>query len=350
MANPSSSHHERAERDREREREHRHRSERHHHHRTISSTTLLLVLSLVLAVLAVMLSLPASSSASAKAAAGAEDPAASGLWGYLTPKRSQALVARESSVAGREAEVARREAELLVGAPGGVLPAQQSPIVCPVCPTATVVDFAPAQTIIKEVVKEADLAPPGWWKETNARAEEILDRELRIGDREREITRREESVNRREHDASRREAWIMEQLVLINNDGASLEEEVFYEPAVSKRKLKELPPMVIAETETKTIIQYETLPASTVTVPPPANTRFAAFPTPEVFSSSYTTQIPRTTAITVEEDFIREPLRAEEVEEYEVEEYEDDDVRAVTLRRNARPNRRPPPNSRGWLW
>lgn len=241
MANPSSSHHER-DREREREREHRHRSERHHHHRTISSTTLLLVLSLVLAVLAVMLSLPASSSASAKAA-GAEDPATSGLWGYLTPKRSQALVARESSVAGREAEVARREAELLVGAPGGVLPAQQSPIVCPICPTATIVDFAPAQTIIKEVVKEADLAPPGWWKDANARAEEILDRELRVSEREREITRREESVNRREHDSSRREAWIMEQLVLINNDGASLEEEVFYEPAGGKRKLK-VPPVV----------------------------------------------------------------------------------------------------------
>ncbi|KAG1891026.1 hypothetical protein F4604DRAFT_1703901 [Suillus subluteus] len=353
MANPSSSHHERdREREREREREHRHRSERHHHHRTISSTTLLLVLSLVLAVLAVMLSLPASSSTKAAAggAGGAEDPAASGLWGYLTPKRSQALVARESSVAGREAEVARREAELLVGAPGGVLPVQQSPVVCPVCPTATVVDFAPAQTIIKEVVKEADLAPPGWWKEANARAEEILDRELRVSEREREITRREESVNRREHDSSRREAWIMEQLVLINNDGASLEEEVFYEPAGGKRKLKELSPMIIAETETKTIIQYETLPASTVTVPPPANTRFAAFPTPEVFSSFYTTQIPRTTAITVEEDIIREPLLAEEVDEYEVEEFEDEDVRAVTLRRNARPNRRPPPNSRGWLW
>ncbi|KAG2078312.1 hypothetical protein BDR04DRAFT_1088107 [Suillus decipiens] len=244
MANPSSSHHER-EREREREREHRHRSERHHHHRTISSTTLLLVLSLVLAVLAVMLSLPASSGTKAAAAAGggAEDPAASGLWGYLTPKRSQALVARESSVAGREAEVARREAELLVGAPGGVLPAQQTPIVCPICPTATVVDFAPAQTIIKEVVKEADLAPPGWWKEANARAEEILDRELRVSEREREITRREESVNRREHDSSRREAWIMEQLVLINNDGAALEEEVFYEPAVSKRKMK-VPPVV----------------------------------------------------------------------------------------------------------
>jgi hypothetical protein len=214
-----------------------------------------------------MLSLPASSgaktaaTAAAAAGGGAEDPAASGLWGYLTPKRSQALVARESSVAGREAEVARREAELLVGAPGGVLPVQQTPVVCPVCPTATIVDFAPAQTIIKEVVKEADLAPPGWWKEANARAEEILDRELRVSEREREITRREESVNRREHDSSRREAWIMEQLVyvhlflvvielltkllysLINNDGASLEEEVFYEPAGGKRKLK-VPPIV----------------------------------------------------------------------------------------------------------
>lgn len=213
MANPSSSHHDRdRERERERgEREHRHRSERHHHHRTISSTTLLLVLSLVLAVLAVMLSLPASGSASAK---GAEDPASSGLWGYLTPKRSQVLVARESSVAMREAEVARREAELLVGAPGGVLPTQ-SPVACPVCPTATVVDFPPVHTIIKEVVKEADLAPPGWWKEANTRAEDILDRELRVGEREREITRREESINRREHDASRREAWIMEQLVYV---------------------------------------------------------------------------------------------------------------------------------------
>jgi hypothetical protein len=259
MANPSSSHHDRdRERERsEREREHRHRSERHHHHRTISSTTLLLVLSLVLAVLAVMLSLPASGSASAK---GAEDPAASGLWGYLTPKRSQALVAREGSVAAREAEVARREAELLVGAPGGVLPTQ-SPVACPICPTPTFIDI-PVQTIIKEVVKEADLAPPGWWKEANTRAEDILDRELRVGEREREITRREESINRREHDASRREAWIMEQLVyvpssqlivvwlltkwfcsLINNDGATLEEEVFYEPAGGKRKLK-VPPLV----------------------------------------------------------------------------------------------------------
>ncbi|KAL4074422.1 hypothetical protein V8B97DRAFT_1688332 [Scleroderma yunnanense] len=225
MAVPSSSHHDRdREREREREREHRHRSERHHHHRTISSTTLLLVLSLVLAVLAIMLSLPATSGGAAAVAG--KDEAATGIWGYLNPKRSQVLVTRERDVAMREAEVARREAELLVGAPGGVLPS------CPPCPAQTVVDIPPAQTIIKEVIKEQELAPPGWWKEASGRAEEILDRELRVSEREREITRREESVNRREHDASRREAWIMEQLV------ASVEEEVYYEQPGPKRKLK----------------------------------------------------------------------------------------------------------------
>lgn len=207
MAVPSSSHHDR---DREREREHRHRSERHHHHRTISSTTLLLVLSLVLAVLAVMLSLPATSGSGVTGVG--KDETATGIWGYLNPKRSQFLVTRERDVAMREAEVARREAELLVGAPGGVLPTQ-TPVVCPICPSQPIVEIPPAQTIIKEVVKEQELVPPGWWKEANLRAEEILDRELRIADREREITRREENINRREHDASRREAWIMEQLV-----------------------------------------------------------------------------------------------------------------------------------------
>ncbi|KII90389.1 hypothetical protein PLICRDRAFT_682938 [Plicaturopsis crispa FD-325 SS-3] len=104
MANPSSSHH-------DRNHERRHRSERersssHHHHRTISSTTLLLVLSLILAVLAVMLSLPSQT-------AGAVGPngegKADGLLGYLTPKRTQAPIARETQVAIREAEVARRE-------------------------------------------------------------------------------------------------------------------------------------------------------------------------------------------------------------------------------------------------
>ncbi len=198
MAQPSSSH--RGERqhrsDRERDRSHR-------HHRTISSTTLLLVLSLVLAVLAVMLSLPSGSASSGEG---------SSMLSYLSPKRTQALIARESAVAVREAEVARREAEILVGAPGGVIPAQPSPISCPTYQPSTVTETlsAPTQTIIKEIVKEDSLAPAGW---AGPRAEELLDRELRIAEREREISKREENVNRREHDASRRESWIMEQLM-----------------------------------------------------------------------------------------------------------------------------------------
>lgn len=99
---------------------------------------------------------------------------------------------------------------------------------------------APAQTIIKEIVKEESLTPPGW---TGNRAEEILDRELRITERERDISKREESVNRREHDASRRESWIMEQLIALGNDNPqTVEEEYIYEPG-SKRKVKVPPPL-----------------------------------------------------------------------------------------------------------
>ena len=206
MAQPSSSH-------RERERSER-SSSRHHHHRTISSTTLLLVLSLVLAVLAVMLSLP-SHQASGTAANG-EQSKDGGFWGIISPKRTQALLARESNVAVREAEVARREAEILAGAPGGVIAPTPTPLVCPPCPTVfeKVTEAPlPIQTVIKEVVKEESLTPPGWWDQARIRAEDILDRELKIAEREREISRREEAVNRREHDASRRESWIMEQLV-----------------------------------------------------------------------------------------------------------------------------------------
>jgi len=112
---------------------------------------------------------------------------------------------------------------------------------------------------------------------------------------------------------------------------------------------RELPPIIVAETETRTIIQYETLPPLTVTVPPPANTRRAAFPTPEGVSPSFSTAIPRTTAITFEEEIIKEPLRVDEIEEYEVEEYEEDDA-PVPVRRNVKPGRRPPPPRSGWLW
>jgi len=71
---------------------------------------------------------------------------------------------------------------------------------------------APAATIIKEIVKEDSLTPPGW---TGPRSEELLERELKIAERERDISKREENVNRREHDAARRESWIMEQLMYV---------------------------------------------------------------------------------------------------------------------------------------
>ncbi len=172
------------------------------------------MLSLVLAVLAVMLSLPSHQTASTAAPDAASGEAAKneGFWGIITPKRTQALLARESNIAVREAEVARREAELLAGAPGGVV---APPPVCAPCPTIVdrYTEPPPIQTVIKEVVKEESLTPPGWWDQARIRAEDILDRELKIAEREREISRREEAVNRREHDASRRENWIMEQLV-----------------------------------------------------------------------------------------------------------------------------------------
>lgn len=230
MAQPSSSHH--GERHHRSDRE---RSSSHRHQRTISSTTLLLVLSLVLAVLAVMLSLPSGTGTTPGEGGG------SSVLGYLSPKRTQALIARESAVAVREAEVARREAELLAGAPGGVIPATPSPILCPACQPTTMTEIvaAPAQTIIKEIVKEDSLMAPGW----TPRAEELLDRELKIAEREREISKREENVNRREHDASRRESWIMEQLIALGNDNPqTVEEEYIYEPAGAKRKTKVPPP------------------------------------------------------------------------------------------------------------
>ena len=187
----------------------------HHHHRTISSTTLLLVLSLILAVLAVMLSMPSTQTA------GNPDGVASGVWGYLSPKRSQALVAREHSVAVREAEVARREAEILAGSPGGVMPLSCPPVPSqssapPTSPQIFV--EPPIQTVIKEVVKEVEaLGPPSWWKDAGVRVEDLLEREARISDREKDVGRREENIGRRETDASRRETWIMEQLMSVSS-------------------------------------------------------------------------------------------------------------------------------------
>lgn len=51
-----------------------------------------------------------------------------------------------------------------------------------------------------------------------------------------------------------------------------------------------------------------------------------------------------------EEEIVKEPLKIEEIEEYEVDEYEEEGA-PVTVRRNVKPARRPPPpRSGGWLW
>ncbi|KZP01174.1 hypothetical protein CALVIDRAFT_532789 [Calocera viscosa TUFC12733] len=223
----------------------RDRTSTHHHHRTISSTTLLLILSLVLAVLAVMLSIPNRSSGNVL---NPESPG-SGLWGYLTPRRSQVLVARESQVALREAEVARREAELLAGQPGGLTIASCEP--CPACaPLAAPPPAPPLQTIIQEITREVESIPspappavPGWWKEVEGRLETLFDRELKVGDREKDVGRREEQVNRREHDAGRRETWIMEQLLNLGNQPHDVEtEEVIYETRKAPKPKVSMPP------------------------------------------------------------------------------------------------------------
>ncbi|GJJ12351.1 hypothetical protein Clacol_006592 [Clathrus columnatus] len=305
MAQPSSSHH-------------RERTS-HHHHRTISSTTLLLVLSLILAVLAVMLSLPSSSQNSGNTEAGGS----SGVWGYLSPKRSQALVAREHNVAVREAEVARREAELLAGAPGGVVMPQCSPAPSASPSTsgiATEVFIAPPpiHTVIKEVVREVDAAgPPGWWKDAGIRVEELMDREARVSDREKEVGKREEAIGRRETDVSRRETWIMEQLIALGNE-QTIEEEVVYD--TPRRKVKELPPLIETITQViPPITHIETL-TETVTVPPAANTRVAARPAPEehVLKGPVVGDVKPTTAIEIVKETISvppPPILAEEVEE-----------------------------------
>lgn len=270
-----------------------------------------------------MLSMPSSQSSANPA-----DPTSTGILNYLSPKRSQQLVAREAAVTLREAEVARREAELLAGAPGGIVPSP-SPILCPPCAQATTVEtiVAPVQTVIKEVVREDALTPPGW---TSPRIDEILDRELKVAERERDISRREESLNRREHDASRRESWIMEQLIALGNDEPAVEEEYVYEPSGRRKaKYQELPPLIVSETqyETETMIVTQ---IQTVTVPPPANTRFAASPAPQRAESS-TGSAPRTTAVEV----ITEEVEIEEEEE------EDDEPTTVRVVR-PRPTRKVP--------
>lgn len=296
----------------------------------------------------------AAAAAGAAAAATEKDAANSGLLAYLSPKRTQQLIARESAIALREAECARREAEMLAGAPGGVISPPPAPVICPLCPSMTVETVQlPAQTIIKEIVTEDSLTPPGW---TGPRTEELLERELRIAERERDIGRREESINRREHDASRREGWIMEQLVSLGNDNPErYEEDYVYEQPVKRTKprieeeyIYEQPPPVVKRTKSKyrevpvvkevveEIIEPEVRTVvQTVTVPAPANTERVARPTPMVASPVTSTEaIPKTTAVEI---ITEEVVEDDDYEEY----YEDERV----VKRPTRPSggsRRPP--------
>jgi len=227
MANPSSSHH------RERERE------RHHHHRTISSTTLLLVLSLILAVLAVMLSLPSNRHHPAAVIPSmAPEPSPTGenssaFWNYLSPKRSQELVAREHDIAIREAEVAKREAELFSATPTAA-PTPNTISACVPCQTIYTAAAPVTETVINEVVHSLGGPRPP----VDLRMDDVMAREERVSEREKQVGQREEVIGRRETDASRRENWIMEQLIALGNDPAPVAvetEEFVYDPAKSRK-------------------------------------------------------------------------------------------------------------------
>lgn len=101
-------------------------------------------------------------------------------------------------------------------------------------------------------------------------------------------------------------------------------------------QFQELPPLIVSETsfetETLTVTQVQT-----VTVPAPANTRLAAFPTPEVMSSLPTTaSSPRTTAVDIVTDEDVDPSS------------DGDGPKTVTVVRGARPTRRPARWFGGW--
>jgi len=87
---------------------------------------------------------------------------------------------------------------------------------------------------------------------------------------------------------------------------------------------QEIPPAVFTEIETATRtvtqvhIETQFVPNETVNIPPPANTRRVAKPTPSPYSSSYSTTLPKTTSVEVliehEEAVVREepPIEVEE--------------------------------------
>ncbi|KAJ1308801.1 hypothetical protein OPQ81_004491 [Rhizoctonia solani] len=200
-------------------------------------------------------------------------PEPTGFWSHLSPKRGKDLVHRESLVAMREADLARREAEMLAAPPPAVA------VSCPPAPIQTVIDAytftvthtlepilpppmpVETATVVKEVeVVREQLEPPPWYRPSNPRFDEILDREAKVAERERDIAMREDIVGRRESDAGRREGWIMEQLLQLQHEpnGPVMDDEYVYEVPPLRRKLKEVE-VVEVPAEPVTSHIYETV-------------------------------------------------------------------------------------------
>jgi len=164
-----------------------------------------------------MLSLPNSQSSSGTPG----DPATQGVWNYLSPKRSQVLLARESNIAVREAEVARREAEILAGcsrrcyqpacsAPNDVLPCvpchSSAYLLRPANPDCHQGSRQRRSAYASRVVEGRQCSPRTISLIENLKSPNASVKSVDV----------KETVNRREHDASRREAWIMEQTYVRN--------------------------------------------------------------------------------------------------------------------------------------
>ena len=115
--------------------------------------------------------------------------------------------------------------------------------------------------------------------------------------------------------------WLQGYILLVKFKKSSLTHVCFL--------LQEVPPAVITEIETATRtvtqvhIETQFVPNETVAIPPPANTRRVAKPTPSPYTTSFSTMLPRTTSVEVliehEEAVVREePVEVEDV--FEVEE------------------------------
>jgi hypothetical protein len=118
---------------------------------------------------------------------------------------------------------------------------------------------------------------------------------------------------------------------------------------------QELPPPLIY-TETAIATEYKTVTKTehhtrtqptTKYMPAPAKTKLAAFPTPEAMTVSYSTGIPKTTAISYTTEEIADEIQPGVVDVVE-EEYEEVVQPARTVRGRAPPPRPPKSWLGGW--